>query len=353
MPFVKLDSGILDSTLWLQKDQRDIFITALLMATPEQFDAPTPQLEVDSLEETGFTVPPGWYGFVAASGPGILRRAMVEKEAGMKALKELGEPEEESRSHEHEGRRMVRVNGGYLLLNYMRFRDKDHTAADRMRKMRARKAALEQIPAGPSPDETRPQCECCGAIFSEINEKGVLDHNHKTLQTRGVICMSCNQLVGRIESRKIVLSPKKNLCLTYLARYERSRNSDNMLRDVTQADAESREQRAEKNNGAPPLAPPQYPPVKKGVPEAALMFERLGIPADGSMIEIAAKAIVLMAKGIGGIGEAAEFMYTTAQQALVEGDTVNRFWFTDQKYFRKEKKLKKPDPMAGMKFVNQ
>ena len=350
MPFVKLDSGILDSTLWLQKDQRDIFITALLMATPEQFDAPTPQLEVDSLKETGFTVPPGWYGFVAASGPGILRRAMVEKEAGMKALKELGEPEEESRSHEHEGRRMVRVNGGYLLLNYMRFRDKDHSAATRMRNLRDRRktGVDERLQAQDY------RCVCCGEVFeTPYNLYVVQDHDHKTGASRGVICQSCNKVVGLLELRKTVYSSKKEACLLYLARYGVTFPVTTQLRNITQADAESREQRAEKNNGAPPLAPPQYPPVKKGVPEAALMFERLGIPADGSMIEIAAKAIVLTGRGMGGIGEAAEFMYTSAQQALVEGETVNRFWFTDQKYFRKEKKLKKPDPMAGMKFVNQ
>jgi hypothetical protein len=34
---------------------------------------------------------------------------------------------------------MVRVNGGYLILNYMKYRDRDHTAAERMRRLRARK----------------------------------------------------------------------------------------------------------------------------------------------------------------------------------------------------------------------
>ena len=38
---------------------------------------------------------------------------------------------------------MIRVNGGFLILNYMKYRDKDHTAAERQRRLRARKKALE------------------------------------------------------------------------------------------------------------------------------------------------------------------------------------------------------------------
>jgi hypothetical protein len=34
MPFVKLDCGILDSSLWPDLYQREVFITALLMAHP-------------------------------------------------------------------------------------------------------------------------------------------------------------------------------------------------------------------------------------------------------------------------------------------------------------------------------
>ena len=119
MPFVKLDSGILDSTLWVDRDQRDLFITALLMAEPRELTEPLAQLQVDSLEPTGFQVPPGWYGFVPAAGPGIARRALVDSEPGLVALRALGSPDPESRSHDFEGRRLVRVDGGYVVLNYM------------------------------------------------------------------------------------------------------------------------------------------------------------------------------------------------------------------------------------------
>ena len=136
MPYVKLDVGILDSTLWINRDDRDTFITALLMAEPREITDAMPQLEVDSLEPTGFVIPPGWYGWIAAAGPGILRRAMVDHKEGIEALRRLGSPDPESRSQAFEGRRLIRVNGGYVALNYMSYREKDHTAKDRQARWR-------------------------------------------------------------------------------------------------------------------------------------------------------------------------------------------------------------------------
>lgn len=139
MAFVKLDCGILNSTLWVERGPRDVFITALLMAEPHEVVEDMPQFEVRSLTKTGFVVPPGWYGFVQAAGPGIVRMAMAEQEPGMAALEKLGAPDLESRSSEFEGRRLVRVDGGYIVLNYMKYREKDATSADRSRRYREKK----------------------------------------------------------------------------------------------------------------------------------------------------------------------------------------------------------------------
>jgi len=138
MAYVKLDCGMLDSTTWFDKDGRDIFITALLMAIPRQFDDPQDQLEVNSLEHAGWTVPPGWYGFVDAASLGIIARCGIQTSKGIEALERLGSPEVESRSQDFGGRRLVRVDGGFLILNYIRYREKDHTAAERQRRYRER-----------------------------------------------------------------------------------------------------------------------------------------------------------------------------------------------------------------------
>lgn len=142
MPFVKLDCGILDSTLWFDNDARNIFITALLMAEPFVLKEPTVTYEVCAIKETGFVVPPGWYGFIRAAGPAIVRRAGLDQKAGSAALKRLASPEAESRSPDFEGRRLVRIDGGYLILNFQKYRDKDYGAAERMRLWRQRQKEI-------------------------------------------------------------------------------------------------------------------------------------------------------------------------------------------------------------------
>lgn len=149
MSFVKLDTGILESTLWFDKDARDLFLTALLMARPIKLDNDKPQIDLRSNEPTGWLVPPGWYGWVEASGIAIIKRAQVtDDDTGYSALIRLGNPEIGSRSVEYDGRRLVRVNGGFVVLNYMRYRQKDHTVAARQKRYRERKKEQALVNAG-------------------------------------------------------------------------------------------------------------------------------------------------------------------------------------------------------------
>lgn len=148
MPFVKLDTGILNSTLWVDLDARVVFITALLMAEPHELREPARQMEVRTLDFTGWVVPPGWYGHVPAAGLGIIHRAGVENEAGLAALERLGSPEPSSRSRAFDGRRLVRVDGGYLALNYIEYRERDYGAADRMRRLRERRRGANALRNG-------------------------------------------------------------------------------------------------------------------------------------------------------------------------------------------------------------
>lgn len=142
--FVKLDSAILTSSLWIDRDMRSVFITALLMAEPREVKEPTPEIAIRSLERTGWEVPPGWYGFVPAAGVGIVYRDGAEREAGMAALERLAAPDPDSRSEAFSGRRMVRVDGGFIILNYFAYRDRDYGAAERMRAMRQRQKAQRE-----------------------------------------------------------------------------------------------------------------------------------------------------------------------------------------------------------------
>jgi hypothetical protein len=145
MAFVKLDTGILNSTLWIERECREIFITALLMAEPREFSEPTAQIAIRTLDFTGFAAPPGWYGFVPAASVGIIRRAGLDREEGMDALIKLGDPEDGSRSKDFGGRRLIRIDGGFMVLNFMKYRDKDHTAAVRQQRLRDRRKAEKTV----------------------------------------------------------------------------------------------------------------------------------------------------------------------------------------------------------------
>lgn len=113
MAFVKLDAGILDSTLWLEDAVTcKIFITMLAMCDQS--------------------------GLCPATAPGIARRANVPLEEARRAIMILESPDTDSRSMDEDGRRVMRVDGGYQIINYVKFRNKDHTAAARKRRQRER-----------------------------------------------------------------------------------------------------------------------------------------------------------------------------------------------------------------------
>lgn len=145
MPFVKLDTGILDSSLWVDKDARDVFLTSLLMAAPIELDEDTEQIEVRSFKKTGWIIPAGWYGMVSAAAPGIIARSGVPIDDGMRALERCCSPDPDSRTPDHEGRRMARIPGGYVILNFDLYRQKDYTSADRSARYRERKAEREGV----------------------------------------------------------------------------------------------------------------------------------------------------------------------------------------------------------------
>lgn len=106
--FTKLDSGITESTIWQAPDTtRLVWITMLAMADQN--------------------------GYVGASLPGLASRARVSLPACAEAIKTFLEPDEYSRSSEHEGRRIVEADGGWVLLNHAKYRAKLSADARRER----------------------------------------------------------------------------------------------------------------------------------------------------------------------------------------------------------------------------
>ena len=120
MTFTKLFSSITESTIWSEDaNTRLTWITMLAMADRR--------------------------GRVWGSIPGLANRARVPVDACENALKIFLSPDKYSRTTDHEGRKIEEIDGGWRLLNYLKYRDirdqesvKEKTA-ERVRKHREKK----------------------------------------------------------------------------------------------------------------------------------------------------------------------------------------------------------------------
>lgn len=97
--YTKLFNSILASTIWRADDKtRIVWITLLAMADR--------------------------HGIAEASIPGLADFARVSIPDCERALAELAAPDTYSRSHEHDGRRIEAIDGGFRLLNHAKYRAK-------------------------------------------------------------------------------------------------------------------------------------------------------------------------------------------------------------------------------------
>jgi hypothetical protein len=97
-PFTKLFASIISSSIWrASKDTKVVWITMLAMADKD--------------------------GEVWASVGGLADMARLSREECAKSLTELLSPDEDSRTKEHDGRRIEVIDGGWRILNYKKYRE--------------------------------------------------------------------------------------------------------------------------------------------------------------------------------------------------------------------------------------
>jgi len=97
--YTKLFSSILDSTIWQEdKETKLVWITMLAMKNGQQI--------------------------VEASIPGLAKRAGVTVSECEQAITRLLSPDQYSRTQDHKGRRIEAVDGGWLILNGVKYREK-------------------------------------------------------------------------------------------------------------------------------------------------------------------------------------------------------------------------------------
>lgn len=224
MAFVKLDTDTLDSSLWSEPPEtRLVFLTMLMMSNAE--------------------------GVVRSTAPGISNRARIELSKTRDALATLEAPDPDDKSGVDEGRRIRRVPGGYSIINYLAYRNKDHAAAVRVRNWRERaKTGIDELI-----HKQDGKCDCCQEPFQVPYAKYVVqDHCHASEGNRGLVCQSCNRVIGQVENNTPVRNEKKiPLAEAYLARWRNvSGNGCNVT--VTQAYAEAEAYTEKKEGGVPP-----------------------------------------------------------------------------------------------------
>jgi len=116
MAYTKLFNNILTSTIWGEDVQtRLVWITMLAMADKN--------------------------GEVQATIPGLARMAVVDLDACRAAVAKFLQPDPDSRTQDDEGRRIEEIEGGWVLLNYAKYREMA-SEADRKEKaaIRAKRA---------------------------------------------------------------------------------------------------------------------------------------------------------------------------------------------------------------------
>jgi hypothetical protein len=97
--YTKLFQTIVTSSIWQESDPtRLVWITMLALANKN--------------------------GVVEASVPGLANMAKVTMEKTLEALEVLASPDKFSRSEEFEGRRIEKVEGGWMILNHGKYREK-------------------------------------------------------------------------------------------------------------------------------------------------------------------------------------------------------------------------------------
>jgi hypothetical protein len=127
MGWSKLDSGILDSSIWAEPYPTRLVWVAMLARKNSE-------------------------GYVAASVSGVQRFANVTREETEAALLCLESPDPDSRSQVHEGKRIQKVDGGWVVLNHQQYREfsySDSPEAIKKRKQRQSGTSGDMSPLCP------------------------------------------------------------------------------------------------------------------------------------------------------------------------------------------------------------
>ncbi len=148
--FTKLDSGIVDSTLWMKEND----VLRVWIALLAKCDA---------------------YGLVRAAVPSMAHLCFTTIERFEQIIQELCAPDIHSRSHDNEGRRLQVIEGGWCILNYVRYRDlmqrKAQSHAERQSAYRQRLKERDAIVTGTVTSDAEEEADTEGKSEAKSKKK--------------------------------------------------------------------------------------------------------------------------------------------------------------------------------------
>lgn len=147
--YVKLFQAILYSSIWDEdSDTRVVWITLLVLADED--------------------------GFVRTTDNALAMMARVTHVTLCNALRVLEAPDPQSGSPDFEGRRIEKVDGGYMILNYIRHKE-TMTKAEQREQVRRRVAAYRGRQKESQKGDDVTQCNAC----NDCNDTHTHTHTHK------------------------------------------------------------------------------------------------------------------------------------------------------------------------------
>lgn len=153
MPFAKLDHGIIKSSIWSEPPATRVVWITMLAIKDEN-------------------------GFVSTSRSGLCRLCNVTQLEFDAAISCLESPDIESRTPDNDGRRIDKIDGGWIILNNDKYRLHDDIQRDktreRVRKYREKKALYASNVTLHNVTNTLPSVSVSGSV-SGINSDPVLD----------------------------------------------------------------------------------------------------------------------------------------------------------------------------------
>jgi hypothetical protein len=185
MGFTKLDSGIVNSSIWSEpSDTRVLWVTILAMSDEN--------------------------GFVATSKSGLNRTANISTESFERALLTLESPDLESRTQDNEGRRIIKVDGGWIIQNFMKYRARSEIIKDQNRKRVQKWREIHNVMHG-NVTETLPSASVsASSSASSDDENEVKEEKEKTWRTDFAIYLKqCNDAFDSLLENWVWIKERK------------------------------------------------------------------------------------------------------------------------------------------------